>query len=72
MTNAVVGREKEQSELKETIDKASAGAGSTVLISGKPGIGKTVLGESIAADYANKQDYQVFTGKCLPEASVGK
>jgi predicted ATPase len=70
MINAVVGREKEQSELKETIDKASAGAGSTTLISGKPGIGKTVLGESIAADYAAKPDYQVFTGKCLPETSV--
>jgi len=70
MINAVVGREKELSKLKETIDKVSTGAGSAILISGKPGIGKTSLGEAVVADYATNSNYQVLTGKCLPESSV--
>jgi len=64
MLSAIIGREQELKLLQEVLDKG----GSTVLVSGEAGIGKTAFVESIIP-YAIENNYQVLIGKCLPEAT---
>ncbi len=51
-TRVLIGRQQPLAQLEESVDAASAGHGSLVLVSGEPGIGKTRLAEeatSVAA-----------------------
>jgi len=64
MLPAIIGREQELKQLQEALDKG----GSTVLVSGEAGIGKTALVESIIP-YAIENGYQILIGKCLSEAT---
>jgi tetratricopeptide (TPR) repeat protein len=58
-----VGRELEQANLRQFIDRALVGRGGLVLIDGEPGIGKTRLTEE-AAVYARARGLLVLTGHC--------
>src|SRR4051812_39853869 len=47
--NGLVGRTKERERLLEAAERARAGAGSIVLLSGEAGVGKTRLADDVAA-----------------------
>ncbi len=46
----LVGREKEQSQLRNALDTMLAGRGGTILVGGEAGIGKTTLVEDLCID----------------------
>src|SRR5262245_50632546 len=48
--DGLVGREEERRRLLQAADRARAGEGSIVLVSGEAGVGKTSLVESVAAE----------------------
>lgn len=56
----LIGREKEMDELKRHLAEALASRGSTILISGEPGIGKTRLIEAFE-ECAAAQPFLVFS-----------
>jgi tetratricopeptide (TPR) repeat protein len=58
-----VGRELEQAEIRQFIDRALLGRGGLVLINGEPGIGKTRLTEEAAVE-ARARGLLVLTGHC--------
>jgi tetratricopeptide (TPR) repeat protein len=62
-----VGREAELRLLSERLDSARAGAGSTVIVSGETGIGKTRLLDEFTA---KSQGARVLRGTCLLESSA--
>ena len=62
-TSPIVGREREQAELRQILDEAIAGHGSLVLISGEAGIGKTTLVDDLIQE-ARQRDCLVLTGGC--------
>jgi len=68
MLNAIVGRDEELINLHAAIDRTKAGSGSTILVSGEAGIGKTALVEYVKK-YASEQGFQVLAGRCLPGAT---
>jgi DNA-binding SARP family transcriptional activator len=57
-----VGREAERSELRRALDRAAAGEGGLVLISGEPGVGKSRLAEEFAAEAGSR--FRVLVGHC--------
>jgi DNA-binding NarL/FixJ family response regulator len=59
----LVGRSREQARLRRTLDELLAGHGSTVLVSGEAGIGKTTLVEWLAAE-AQRRECLVLRGAC--------
>jgi DNA-binding CsgD family transcriptional regulator len=59
----LVGREREQTALREQYAAARAGRGGLVLIGGEAGIGKTALAESLCGE-ATEQGALVLTGRC--------
>jgi len=59
----LVGREDELDSLKRALDRAVSGAGSTVLIAGEAGIGKTRLVSELKAE-----DVNFLEGWCLAES----
>ncbi len=59
----LVGREREQSLLRECLSAACAGQGSLVLIGGEAGIGKTALCEALCRE-AEAQGALVLVGRC--------
>ncbi|HUG14944.1 MAG TPA: AAA family ATPase [Thermomicrobiales bacterium] len=61
--SSIVGRERERATLRETLDRALAGSGSLVLVSGEAGIGKTTLAADLVRD-AEARDALVLTGGC--------
>ncbi len=61
--NAFVGRERELSELRATLEDVSAGHGRLFLLSGEPGIGKARLAEEISNDAAAR-GMRVVWGQC--------
>jgi len=63
----MIGRENEFSELKECLIKASRGRGSTVLISGEAGIGKTRLIDELK-NVAQSKGFQILSGNGLYES----
>ncbi len=60
----LIGRDAEMARLREHLDKAIAGKGSTVLISGEPGIGKTRLLEEFMR-HASFRDITILSGTAL-------
>jgi DNA-binding CsgD family transcriptional regulator len=58
-----VGREEELALLRAQLDEACAGAGSTALLAGEPGIGKTRTAEELAAD-TRLRGARVLWGRC--------
>jgi tetratricopeptide (TPR) repeat protein len=63
----LVGREAELRLLGERLDSARSGAGSTVVVSGETGIGKTRLLDEFSA---GAQGARVLRGTCLLESSA--
>jgi predicted ATPase len=59
-----VGRTRELERLDETLSAAAAGRGSTVLITGEAGIGKTRLVSELAAR-ARSTGATVLVGRCI-------
>lgn len=59
-----VGRDAELERLERTLDDAAAGRGSTLLLAGPAGIGKTSLASELA-DRARDRGATVLTGRCL-------
>ncbi|CAN5641674.1 hypothetical protein BH23CHL2_BH23CHL2_21940 [soil metagenome] len=62
-TNAIVGRERERTQLRQILHGAITGHGSLVLISGEAGIGKTTLVDDLI-EHAKEQSCLVLTGGC--------
>jgi tetratricopeptide (TPR) repeat protein len=62
-TGLYVGREQELDELCGAVDRAVAGSGEVVFITGDPGIGKTRLAEQVVA-YAHMRDAEALWGRC--------
>ena len=60
----LVGRAEELEVLERALDRARSGAGSTVLVAGDAGIGKTRLVSELAAR-ARAAGFQVLVGRCL-------
>ncbi|MCK4445319.1 MAG: tetratricopeptide repeat protein, partial [Thermoplasmata archaeon] len=63
----MVGREENLEELQAHLEMATEGFGSTVLISGEAGIGKTRLVEEVKND-AKSKGFQVLSGHSLYES----
>src|SRR4051794_12003305 len=63
VTSLLVGREHESTVLLLALDRAMAGRGGSVLVSGESGIGKTTLVQSIAAE-AGVRGARVYGGAC--------
>jgi CheY-like chemotaxis protein len=64
--NAFIGRTRELSELRATLEGSIAGRGGCVLISGEPGIGKTRLADELA-NHARARGVRVVWGRCWQE-----
>jgi class 3 adenylate cyclase/tetratricopeptide (TPR) repeat protein len=56
-----VGRDVEQTELRQLLDAAIRGSGRLVMIGGEPGVGKTRLADELVT-HAQSRDVQVFVG----------
>jgi tetratricopeptide (TPR) repeat protein len=65
----LVGREQEVTELNHLLDKAVAGSGCTVFISGEAGSGKTRLTREFL-DVAKEKGIHTLSGWCLSNAAV--
>src|SRR5262245_39788109 len=61
---AVVGRARELGQLGQALDAAAAGAGSTVLVAGEAGIGKTRLATELGTR-AREAGFEILVGRCL-------
>lgn len=57
-----VGREEESRRLRERLEVVFQGSGSSIMVGGEPGVGKTRLVSEIAA-YAVDRGLQFFTGR---------
>jgi hypothetical protein len=59
-----VGREREPSEIRSTIDDALSARGGLLLFTGELGIGKTWLADEAAA-YAGSRGMRMYWGRCF-------
>ena len=59
----LIGREREMAELLTLLDGALAGRGAMAVVAGEPGIGKSRLGEALAAA-AQERGAHVLVGRC--------
>jgi tetratricopeptide (TPR) repeat protein len=66
---ALVGRQRENRELKQCLDAAVEGKGNTVFISGEAGSGKTRLAKEFL-NQAKSEGVKVLSGWCLSNAAV--
>ncbi len=62
----LVGREREAAEVRAHWQRAAAGEGQVLLISGEPGIGKSRLVQDLLT-YVGAAGGQTFTGECYAE-----
>jgi len=60
----LIGREEELTKLKRSLESAIAGKGSTIFVSGEPGIGKTRLIEEFRK-HAREQDVKILSGMAV-------
>jgi tetratricopeptide (TPR) repeat protein len=65
----IVGRDRELAQLENFLDSAISGHGTTVLVSGEAGVGKTRLVNEFLIS-AKKQAVTVLTGWCFSNAAV--
>ena len=65
----LVGRDSELAALRGDFERAAAGRGSLVLLSGEAGIGKTALAEA-AASVARTHSLAVAWGRCLEDTGT--
>jgi len=65
---ALVGRDSELATLKKHLADTVSGKGSTVLISGEPGIGKTALVEAFK-EYAATQNVKILSGAASADSA---
>jgi tetratricopeptide (TPR) repeat protein len=65
----VVGRERELEALRAGLADARSGAGRLYVVSGEPGVGKTTLAETIAAE-AESLDARALWGRCWEDAGA--
>ncbi|MDD4307358.1 MAG: tetratricopeptide repeat protein [Thermoplasmata archaeon] len=68
MKCGLFGRDEELAFLGKILEKASAGQGSAVIISGEPGVGKTALVDSFA-DLADSAGFKIYRGAAVQEAT---
>lgn len=64
-----VGRRHERAAVAAAVDAALSGSGSTVLVTGEAGIGKTTLAQD-AAQVATAAGARVLEGRCIPADGV--
>ena len=66
---ALVGRDQEIKQLTQHLDSALKGKGTTVLICGEAGVGKTRLANEFLS-LAKKKGAKILSGWCLSEAAI--
>ena len=59
----LIGREEELNRLKQSLDNATSGKGSTIFISGEAGIGKTRLVNELKKE-AEEKGVNIIQGWC--------
>jgi DNA-binding CsgD family transcriptional regulator len=64
----VIGREGELAELREVLESARGGMGAVAMISGEPGIGKTLTARAFA-EIADADGFRVLWGTCYEAES---
>jgi nucleoside-triphosphatase THEP1 len=69
VSHAFVGRRGELAELEAARERAGAGRGSLVILTGEPGIGKTRLLDELASR-ARPRGCDVFLGRCWEEGGA--
>lgn len=67
--SGIVGRDRERARLEAGFEAAAQGRGSTIIVGGEAGIGKTTLVAHLAAT-ARAAGATVLTGACLPTGSA--
>jgi tRNA A-37 threonylcarbamoyl transferase component Bud32/tetratricopeptide (TPR) repeat protein len=61
----MVGRSREQAELRETFARSAAGHGVMICVTGEPGIGKSTLVENFLAELAQaREPCRIARGRC--------
>ena len=65
---SLIGRESELKSLTQHLERAKEGRGSTVLLSGEAGIGKTRLVQEFK-EHADEEDFIVLDGAALSDVS---
>lgn len=65
----IVGREREISDIKKTIELCIRSKGQILSISGEPGIGKSRLVQEVIK-MCEKKDYQILKGNCISYGSA--
>jgi predicted ATPase len=69
---AVVGRERELSELRACLARAVNGTRQIVFVTGEPGIGKTTLTELFLAEAARGDRLRIAQGRCIETHGAGE
>ncbi len=64
----IIGRDRELAELSHALKEAMGGNGSTILISGEPGIGKTALVDAFK-EYAATQGVKILPGAASADSA---
>ena len=59
----IVGRQAELARAREAVARASVGSGCAVVITGEPGIGKTMLSQEVLR-HARSRAFHVLEGRC--------
>ena len=70
VSHGFVGRVDELAQLETLLDAASGGAGSTVLVAGRAGIGKSRLVAELG-QLARSRGFTVLRGRCIQLVGVG-
>ena len=62
-TAALIGREAERAQLRQSLQQAKSGSGGLIVLFGDTGVGKTRLAEDALA-MARRHGYQTLAGRC--------
>jgi predicted ATPase/DNA-binding winged helix-turn-helix (wHTH) protein len=68
----VVGRDREQVELRACLEQAMSGTRQIVFVTGEPGIGKTTLIELFLAEAASGDRLRIAQGRCVETHGAGE